>query len=194
MIAWHSSEWLVSTRVTNFDESDSTRVTLRKMVTGFDSSHVFHRMTRIDSSHSQWLGTRVKVIFTKFLSFWWANPVSLHTKKWAFSASVMIKIRRNFLFWLSSLAMLQFKDQTSPTCMDVDLRLRFHWGVSRAQYIDTLSWFNVEFTCRDHDSGPPIVNFNHLQIPVKWFKFFRFKSNPKATLQNITEMRKPNLV
>jgi len=28
----------------------------------------------------------------------------------------------------------------------------------------------------------------------KWFKFFRFKSKPKTTLQTIMQMRKPNFV
>ena len=67
---------------------------------------------------------------------------------------MMIKIGRNFLFWLSSRAMLQFTDQVSPTYTAVDLRLCFHWGISRAQYIDTLSWFNVVFAYREHGSGP----------------------------------------
>jgi len=38
--------------------------------------------------------------------------------------------------------MLLFKDQDSPTCTEVDPRLCFHWGASRAHYIDTLSSFN----------------------------------------------------
>ena len=37
-----------STRVTIFGDSDSTLVTFRKMVTRLDSSHVFHRMTRLE--------------------------------------------------------------------------------------------------------------------------------------------------
>ena len=84
-----------STRVTIFGDSDSSRVTLKRMVIWLDSSHVFHRMTR------------VRVIFTISLSSWWTNPARLHTKKWGFFASVMIKIGGNFLSWLSSCAMLQ---------------------------------------------------------------------------------------
>jgi len=80
---------------------DSSHV--EKMVIRLASSHVFHRMTRLESQSM----TRVRVIFTKSLSSWWANPVRLHTKKWGFFASVMIKIGGNFLFWLSSCAMLQ---------------------------------------------------------------------------------------
>ena len=41
-------------------------------------------------------------------------------------ASVMIKIGGNFLFCLCSRAMLHFKDQVSPTCMEENLRLCFH--------------------------------------------------------------------
>ena len=59
----------------------------------------------------------------------------------------MIKIDADFLFWLSRRAMLHFKDQVSPTCTEVDLRFCFHW-VSMAQYIDTLSWYNVVFAYR----------------------------------------------
>ena len=38
-----------STGVTTFGDSHSTRVMLKKMVTRLDSSHVFHRMTRLES-------------------------------------------------------------------------------------------------------------------------------------------------
>jgi len=147
-------------------------------------------MTRLESQST----TRVRVIFTKYLRSWRTNPVRLHTKKWEFFASVMIKIGGNFLFSLSSVSMLHFKDQVSPTYIEGDLRLCFHWGVSRAQYSDTLSWFNVVFAYRDHGRGPHTVTLSLFQIPVKWFKFFRFKSKPKTILQNIMQMRKPNLV
>jgi len=71
-------------------------------------------VTRLESSHNQWLKTRVRVIFTKFLSPWWANTARFHTKKWSFFASVMIviqfcKIGPNFLFCLCSRAMLHFR-------------------------------------------------------------------------------------
>ena len=56
----------VSTRVTICGDSGSTRVTL------------FTEW--LNSSQSQCLETRVKVIFTKSLSSWWTNPVHLHTK------------------------------------------------------------------------------------------------------------------
>ena len=87
----------------------------------FDSSHVFHKMNRLESQSM----TRVRVIFTISLSSWWTNPVRLHTKKWAFFASMMIKIGANFLFCLSSFAMLHFKDQVSPPCVEVDLWFAF---------------------------------------------------------------------
>jgi len=48
----------------------------------------------------------------------------------------MIKIGGNFLFCLSSRAMLHFKDQVSPTCIEGDLSLYFRLGVSGTQYID----------------------------------------------------------
>jgi len=48
-----------------------------------------------------------------------------------FFVSVMIKVGTNFLFGLSCCAMLPFKDQESPTCTEVDMRLCFHCGVQR---------------------------------------------------------------
>jgi len=55
-------------------------------------------------------------------------------------------------------------------------------------------WFDVVFTYRDHGSGRHTVTLSLFQIPAKWLKFSRFKSKPKTTLQNIMQMRKPNLV
>ena len=63
---------------------DSARVTLRKMMSRVESrwgkwwvesSHIFHRMTRLDSSHNQWLENRhfYKIIFTKSLNSWWTT-------------------------------------------------------------------------------------------------------------------------
>jgi len=181
--------------------SDSvTRVTIFLWL-GLDLSHVEKNGDStgvtfftewLDSSHNQWLETRVRVFFTKSLNLWWTNPVHLRTKKWASFALAMIKIIANFLSCLSSPSMLHFKHQVSPTCTEVEQRHFFHWEVSRAQYIDTLSWFNVLFAYSDHDSGSHTATFSLFQIPLKWFKFFRFKSNPKIILQNIMRIRKPN--
>jgi len=111
-----------STRVTIFSDSDSTRVTLRKMMT---RDMFFLKWLR--SSHNQWLETRDRVIFTKSLSLWWANPVRFHTKEWALFASVMFEIGASFMFWLSSRAILPFKDQVSPTCTEVET-LHRNWN------------------------------------------------------------------
>jgi len=72
-----------------------------------------------------------------------------------------------------------------PQLAEGDLTLCFHWGVSRAQYIGNLSWFNAVFTYRDHGSGSHTVTLSLFQIPVMWFKFFRLKSKPKTILQYI---------
>ena len=85
--------------------------------------------------------------------------------------SMMIKIGANFLFCLSSRSALHFKEQVFPTRTEIDLRLFFHWGVSRAQYIDTLSWFNAVFAYRDHGSWPHTVTLSLFQIPVMWLSF-----------------------
>jgi len=81
-----------STRVSNFGDSDSTRVTFFTKWLG--------------SCHNQCFETRVTVIFTKSQCPWWTNPVRLHTKKCAVFTSVMISICANFLFCLPSRALL----------------------------------------------------------------------------------------
>jgi len=50
-------------------------------------------------------------------------------------ASVMIRNSAHFMPRLSSRAMLHIKDQVFKTCTEVDLRLSFYLGASRAQYI-----------------------------------------------------------
>ena len=144
-----------------------------------DSSHVFHRMTRLDSNHNQWLETRVRVIFAKSQSLWLTNPVCLHTKKWSFFGPVMIKIGANFLFWLSSRVMLYPKGQVFITCTEVDLRFAFHWGARSAQYrpTDTSSWSNQVFAYSDNGSRPHTVPLSLFQVTR--FKLFKYKSNAK---------------
>jgi len=56
-----------------------------------------------------------------------------------------------------------------------------------------LFWMGT-FVYRDHGRGHHTDTFNLFQIPEKWLKFFRFKSNPKIKLQNIMQTRKPILV
>ena len=151
---------------------------------GLDSSHVFRKMTR-DSSQSH---------FYNIFEFLMDKPSSFAHNEMSILCFSDDQDWRKFSVFLSSCAMLHFEDQVSPPCVEVDLRLCFHWGFSKAQYIDTLSWFNVVFAYRDHASGPHTVTLSLFQIPVKWLKFSRFKSRPKTILQNIMQMQKPNLV
>jgi len=72
-----------STRLTIFSDSDSTRVTF------------FTEW--LDSSHSHWLETRVRVIF-KALSPWWTNPVRLHAKKEHFLLQWWSRLAEIFCF------------------------------------------------------------------------------------------------
>jgi len=63
-----------------------------------------------------------------FLLNLWASDEQTQfgcTKKWPFIDSVMIKIGANFLFWLTSCAMLHFKVKVSPTCTKVDWDIAF---------------------------------------------------------------------
>jgi len=89
-----------------------------------DSTRVTFFTEWLDSNNSQWLESRVRVIFTKLLSSWWTNPVRLHTKKWSLFASVMIKIGGNFTFCLPS-SVEQIGDFCNPNPV----------------YLYTLSWF-----------------------------------------------------
>ena len=107
-----------STRVTIFGDSNSTRVTLREMVTRLDS-----QFSQNDSSQGHFYKISEAVMY-KY------KPSSFAHKEMSNFASVIAKIGANFRFWLSGRAMLHFKDQVSSTCTEIDRRLCFHWGVS----------------------------------------------------------------
>ena len=133
VIAWLESRflwlWLDSSHVEK--DGDSTRL---------ESSHVFHRMTRLesqsmtrDSSQSHFckiseplIDKRSLFACKEIIIFWSSND-----QNWC-----------NFLFWLSSRVILYPKGQVFITCTEVDLRFAFHWGSRRVQYrpIDTSSW------------------------------------------------------
>ena len=84
------------TRVTVSGDSDSTQVTLRKRVNRLESQS----MTR-DSSQS---------FFAKFRSLWWKTQFVCTQRNEHFFVLVMIMIGVNFLFCLSSRAMLPVRD------------------------------------------------------------------------------------
>jgi len=50
-----------------------------------------------------------------------------------------------------------FQGSSAPTCTEVDLRLFFHCGVGRAQYIDTFLWLNAVCEYCDPGSGSHTV-------------------------------------
>jgi len=79
-----------SDSVTRFN--DSTRVTKRTMVSRLGQSHIFYRMTRLDTNHNQCIETRVRVIFTKSWNVWAANRVGLHWKKELFASMTHVWI------------------------------------------------------------------------------------------------------
>jgi len=157
-----------------------------------DSSHFFHRMIRLESQ----LMTRCssQSHFYKISESLTDRPSSFAHREMSIFASVIIKIGANVLFRLSSRLMLPFQDHVSQLSQRYTWDFALHWGGSRAQYIDTLSWFDEVFAYRDHGSGPHSVTLSLFHIPVKWFKFFKLKSNPKIILQNIMQIRKLNLV
>ena len=127
-----------STRVTIFGDSDSTRVTLRKMMTRLESRFSQNDSTRVtinDSSQSH---------FCKISELLIDKPSLFAYKEMIIFGPVMIKIGANFLFWLSRRVILYPKGQVFITFTEVDPRFAFHWGARRAQCkpIDTSSWSN----------------------------------------------------
>jgi len=165
-----------STRVTIIGDSDSTRVTLRKM------------MTRLESRFSQNDSTRVTINDSRLESESFLKNLRACDRqtqfvciqrKDNFFGPVMIKIGANFLFWLSSRVILYPKGQVFITYTEVDVRFAFHWGARRAQYrpTDTSSWSNQEFAYHDNGSRPHTVTLSLFQM--KWFKLFEYKSNAK---------------
>jgi len=105
-----------------------------------DSTQVTYFTECLESSHNQWLESES---FLQNLSLWWANTVCLHTNKWAFFALVILNIGANFLFPLSSRAMLPFKVQVSPTITETDLR--FCFSIMGQQ--GTINWHLIVFKC-----------------------------------------------
>jgi len=166
-----------------------------------DSSHDFCWLV-LDSSHVEKNGDSIRVtFFTESLESTRVTTVnnsrleseSFLQSLWVpYGQTQFVCTQRNgdfLLQWWSRLgeifcfvclvAMLHFKDQVSQTCVKADWDFAFTEGSVGAQYIDNLSWFNVEFAYRDHGSGSHTVTLCLFQISIKWFKFFRFKSNPK---------------
>jgi len=144
-----------SSRVTNFDDSDSTRVTLRKIVTRIDSSHVFYKMTRLesqsmarDSSQSHFCKISEPLIDKPSL-FAYQEIIIFLVQEWS-------KLVQIFCFDFEGLE-----------------------GLERAQYrpIDTSSWSYQVFAYRDNDSRPHTVTLSLFQM--KWFELFEYKSNAK---------------
>jgi len=162
--------WLDTTRVTFF-----TQWLESQSLTRVES----HSMTR-DPSQSH---------FYKIFEILMDKPSLFAHKEMSIFASVMIKIDGNFLFCLSSRAMLHYKGQVSPTCIEGDLRLCFHWGVSREQYTDTLSWWYLHILIM-----ALVLILWPFPDTSKVIQVCQFKSKPKIILQNIMQIQKPNLV
>jgi len=109
-------------------------------------------MTRLDS---QFLVTRTRLEsqsmtrdssqshFYKITGFLMDKPSSFAHKEMRIFCFSDDQDWGNFLFCLSSCAMLHFKDQVSPTCIEGDLRLCFLIGVSRG----TIYWHLIVVSC-----------------------------------------------
>jgi len=99
------------TRVTILGDSHLTRVKLRKMVIRLDSSYVYNRMTRL-ASQSMTRDSN-KSHFYKISGFLMDKPSSFEHKEISIFCFSDDQIAGDFLFCLSSYAMLYFKDQVS---------------------------------------------------------------------------------
>ena len=84
--------------------NDSTRVTLRKMVTRLESRFSQNDSIRVESMSMTQNSSQSH--FYKISEFLMDKPSSFVHKEMSIFASVMIKIGGNFLFCLSSRAML----------------------------------------------------------------------------------------
>jgi len=78
----------VESRLTIFGDSDTTRVTLKKMVTRLESP-----FSQNDSSHNQWLEFRVRVVFAKSQNLCLTNPVCLHQGCGVGSPVIRLRLR-----------------------------------------------------------------------------------------------------
>jgi len=143
---------------------ESTRVTILVIRTRLeshwkkcrlDSSHVFHRMILLDSSHSQWLES------DSFLQNLWVPDKQTHfvcTQRNEHFCSSDDQDWRNFCF--ACLVVLCYILRIKcPNLHRGRPETFFHRGVSRAQYIGSLSWFNAVFEYCDPGSGPHTVTW-----------------------------------
>ena len=164
-----------STRVTIFGDSNSSHVQKNG-----DSTRVTFFTEWLDPSNSQWLETRVRLIFTKSLELLMDNPHFVCTKR----------NKHILLQWWSRLAeIFCFACVVVLCCIwrikCPQLRWRETWDfafteVSAEHNIltGTLTWFNAVFAYRDHGSGRHIVTSSLFQIPVNDSNF----SNPNQKL------------
>jgi len=105
----------------------------------------------------------------------------------------MIKIGANFLF--CRLVILCYilrikRPNLHRGSLETFLSLRGQQGTIHWHFIVVKCsiWILWSWQCVSY------CDWSLFQIPVKWFNFFRFKSNPKTILQNIMQIRKPSLV
>jgi len=106
----------------------------------------------------------------------------------------MIKIGTNFLFYLSSRAMLLFEHQHSPTCIDVDLRLCFpegspghntvYWHLIVVWWSICISWLWPWSSYCDLESFPDTSKVIYVfKIQIK-FKNYIAKNNTNAKTES----------
>jgi len=132
-----------STRATIFGDSDSTRVTLRKMVNGLESRFSQNGSTRYESQSMTWDSSQSH--FYKIFEPLMNKPSSFAHKEMSIF----------FLQWCSRLVQIFCFDCLDMLCYILRINCPqltqrqtwdyFHWGVSRAQYLDNLSWFHALF-------------------------------------------------
>jgi len=169
-----SKHWCVtrvndSARVMIFGDSDSTWVTLSKIATRLES-----RFSQNDSIESQ------SMTESFLLNFWaYGRQTQLVCTQWSFFASVMFKIGAKCLFWLSSCAVLPFKNEVFHLEQNYAWDFAFHCWANWAQYTDILSKFNAVFAYREDGSRPHTVTVSLFQMAVYWFRIFKFKSIQK---------------
>ena len=156
-----------------------------------DSSHGFHKMTRVTVDDSR-LGSE------SLLQNLWAPDGQTQfvctQRNTHFLLQGWSKLTEIFCFAclvvLCCILRITFPQLAQRKRLETLLSLRgqqvtIYWHLILVKCSICISWsWQWAYT----------VTLSLFQIPVKWFKFFRFKSKPKITLQKIMQIRKPNLV
>jgi len=158
--------------------NDSTRVTLRKMVTWLESRFSQNDSTRLESRSVTRDASQSH--FYKISEFLMDKSTSFAHKEMSIFCFSDDQDWRKFSVLSVWSCYAVFYRSSVPNLHRGRPETAFTEGsAGRNILTDTLSWFNAVFAYRDRGGGPHTVTLSLFQMPVKWFNFFGFKSNQK---------------